>query len=280
MKTLNILVPMDLAGQAAVPRKSENGYAMAALLVAMSVMSVMMAVAMPVWKQTVQREKEEELVFRGEQYARAIGLFGRKYANAFPPSMDALVEQRFLRKKYKDPITNDDFAPLLQSQATGATPGSGAATAARPGQTATQQPPTARGGLTPSTPGAPAATGPGTAAVGGLMGVTSKSKEKSIRIYKGRTRYNEWAFVYTPVTQAPGGVPGTGTPGIGTPGGAGGQGRGRQGQQPAGNPFPGMDRGGGRGAPPAGGRNPFGSGGPTPFPGSAPQFPGPTQRGR
>ena len=46
---------------------------MAALLVAMSIMAVMMTVAMPVWKQTAQREKEEELVFRGMQYVHAIG---------------------------------------------------------------------------------------------------------------------------------------------------------------------------------------------------------------
>ncbi len=45
---------------------------MAVLLVGMSVMAVMLTVAMPVWKQTTQREKETELVFRGEQYARAI----------------------------------------------------------------------------------------------------------------------------------------------------------------------------------------------------------------
>src|SRR5258705_4477700 len=107
MKSLNILVSMKLAGQA----RRQNGYAMAALLVAMSIMAIMMTVAMPVWKQISTREKEEELVFRGEQYARAIGLFQRKFANAAPPSFDLLVEQHFLRKKYKDPITNDDFVP-------------------------------------------------------------------------------------------------------------------------------------------------------------------------
>ena len=83
---------------------------MAALLVAMSIMAVMMTVAMPVWKHTGQREKEEELVFRGLQYVHAIGMFQRKFANAYPPNIDVLVDQRFLRKKYKDPITNDDFS--------------------------------------------------------------------------------------------------------------------------------------------------------------------------
>ena len=116
MKTINILIPMHLAGQARRPLNGEAGYAMAALLVAMSIMAVMMTVVMPVWKQTAQREKEEELVFRGKQYVHAIGLFQRKFANAYPPNIDVLVDQRFLRKKFKDPITNDDFAPLPVGQ--------------------------------------------------------------------------------------------------------------------------------------------------------------------
>ena len=48
---------------------------MVALLVAMSIMTVLMSVAMPAWRQATQREKEAELIFRGQQYARAIVLF-------------------------------------------------------------------------------------------------------------------------------------------------------------------------------------------------------------
>src|SRR5438876_12401742 len=89
---------------------------MAVLLVSLSIMAIMLMVAMPVWKQTVQREKETELIFRGTQYVHAIALFQRKTANAFPPSVDLLVEQRFLRKKYKDPITGEDFQVLTAGQ--------------------------------------------------------------------------------------------------------------------------------------------------------------------
>ena len=67
---------------------------------------------MPVWKQSVQREKEAELIFRAGQYARAVALYQRKYANAFPPSVDVLLREKFLRKKYKDPMTNGDFRIL------------------------------------------------------------------------------------------------------------------------------------------------------------------------
>ncbi len=112
MKTISILIPMHLAGQAKRPANGETGYAMAALLVAMTIMAIMFTVVMPVWKQASTREKEEELVFRGKQYVHAIGLFQRKFANAYPPNIDVLVEQRFLRKKFKDPITDDDFVPI------------------------------------------------------------------------------------------------------------------------------------------------------------------------
>src|SRR4029077_11449458 len=89
--------------------RGQQGYAMAALLVGLGIMAVMMTVVMPVWKQTARRENEAELVFRGEQYARAIELYGRKLPGALPPNLDVLVDQKFLRKKYKDPITGGDF---------------------------------------------------------------------------------------------------------------------------------------------------------------------------
>ena len=59
---------------------------MVALLVLMAVMAVALTAALPAWSTLARREREAELVFRGEQYARAIALFQRKYAGAFPPN--------------------------------------------------------------------------------------------------------------------------------------------------------------------------------------------------
>jgi len=219
---------MKLRGQ------SENGYAMAVLLVAMGVMAVMMTVAMPVWKQMAQREKEEELVFRGRQYARAIGLFGRKYANTPPPTLDVLVQERFLRKKYKDPITNEDFVPIPAAQAAVSAPGT------------TQG---GRGAAPPSPPGQPASAITG--GRGGIMGVTSASKAASIRIYNGASHYNEWRFVYAPPTVTPGvgGAPGAAVPGgRGGPPGRGGL-PGPGGRGPGGPDQGGPTRGGSGGGP-------------------------------
>jgi type II secretory pathway pseudopilin PulG len=242
-----------------------NGYAMAGLLVMMAVMAIMMSVAMPVWKQIAQREKEEELIFRGQQYAHAIGLFQRKFANAMPPNVNVLVEQRFLRKKYKDPITNDDFALLTMGQAAAANaPAPGASSrGSRPGQT---QQVSMTASPSPGRSGTPASRGARSLEAGlmnAFIGVVSKSKDKSIRLYQGKNHYNEWAFVFVPQTQTPGaGVPGSPTPGQRGQRGVPGQ----RGQQPGSNPFDGRGRGRGvpgRGTPGGRGVNPRGF---NPFP--------------
>ncbi|MEW6322234.1 MAG: type II secretion system protein [Acidobacteriota bacterium] len=250
---------MQLEGQGR--REPDRGYAMAALLVGMSVMAVLMSAALPVWTQLIKREKEAELIWRGEQYARAVMLFQRKFANAFPPSIDLLVEQKFLRKKYKDPITNDDFQPIpvggqMPGQG-GQQPGAGTQPA-RPG--APGQPGAGFG--PPTTPGAPSGVSVG------IQGVVSKSAETSIRIYNGRSKYNEWAFVAIQATQQGGGPGGPmqprgpgappGNPGTFGPGGPGTQSPFGPGSSPFGPGGPGAPGGPARppvfgpGAPPGG----------------------------
>ena len=215
---------------------------MAALLVSLAIMGLMMAMALPVWHHAAKREREAELIFRGEQYARAVELWQRQRPGAAPPDIDTLVDQRFLRKKYLDPMTEDgEFQLVLQSQM-GAVPGEGAATAASPGQLTGQSSP---GGLAPrgiggmgglavgglgtrdlgqrsGQLGRSTSGGPGGVA-GGIVGVVSKSEETSMALYNGRSKYNEWAFVYTPDVQA-GAAPEPAAPGaLGQPGlGAGG----------------------------------------------------------
>jgi type II secretory pathway pseudopilin PulG len=235
---------------------------MAVLLVGMSVAAVLMTAVMPVWKQLARREKEEELVFRGQQYVRAIALFQRRSGpGVLPPNVDVLVNGRYLRKKFKDPITNDDFDLLSPVQTTG----QGAQGTAGRGAGGQQPATTAARGTTGAVIAPQSGTqAAGRGAVGGIMGVASKSKEESLRVYNGRTHYNEWQFVFVQQAQqagAPGGPGGAG--GRGTPGGRG------QGNAPP--PFGGAPGGVGRQGPGPGGRGgfppPAGRGvQPTPFP--------------
>jgi type II secretory pathway pseudopilin PulG len=220
---------------------------MVALLVGMSIAAIWMTAALPAWRQQVQRQREEDLIFRGEQYARAIVLFQDKNQGALPPSIDVLVSQHFLRKKWKDPITNDEFVPVGTGGLVGA-PGSGGA----------QTPQTGRGAQAGVQPGAQS---PGQAQQPpGITGVRSKSSATSVKIYQNQQQHNLWQFDANLVRARMGRQAinqGGGRPGQpgGRDGGAGGRGR----QAPGVGPQP--PRGGG--APIGGGRG----GGAVPPPG-------------
>jgi type II secretory pathway pseudopilin PulG len=246
---------MNLAASASQTRQSrtrQNGYAMAALLVGMAVMAIMLSVAMPTWNQMIRREKEEELIFRGKQYARAINFYQRKFANASPANFDILVEQHMLRKKYKDPMSPDKdgaFQPLYinNSSQSGRLGSAGqAGSAGQPGSVGTAL---------------------GTTPTGGIMGVTSKNKGESLRTFNGKTHYNEWQFIALQ-TSVQGG---TGAQGGGPAGG-------RQGSVRPDGSFVGRDgRGnpvdtGRRGSPPPRGQ---GSSPPSPFQPGPPPSRGP-----
>jgi len=236
---------------------SDRGYAMAALLVTMSIMGIMLGIALPAWRTMVLREREAELIFRGEQYAQAIALFNRR-TGGFPTSLLALREGRYIRQLYKDPITGGDFQPVYLGQvgpigapAAGGrsgpgTPGAGTAPATARGQVPSQSAAQPMGrlgqpGPTPVQGGSPfpaaqlgrggqpltgAAGQPGAMGAGPIIGVVSRSTGEAMRLYNGRGRYNEWLFVSTAATQQPGAPTGPlpGAPGVGP----GGPGRGAQ----------------------------------------------------
>jgi type II secretory pathway pseudopilin PulG len=226
---------------------------MAALLVSIAVMAVMMSAAMPAYRHLARREKETELAFRGEQYARAVALYRAKNGNAFPASIDILVDGKYLRKKYKDPMTKDgEFRVVPVGNPQGGQP-DGRGTNPGPGR---GNPPAGRG----PQPQPPAGGQTGSFVSGGIMGVASKSTDTSIRIYKGQTRYDLWPFTFNMVNRPGGQGPAAGQPGgpsqqqpgIGGPG----RGRGPGGRGPGSGP--GRRGGPGRGAGPDGGRGPGG----------------------
>ena len=95
---------------------AQRGFVYIALLIGLAVIAVGLSATGEVWYQSGQREKEEELLFTGNQIRQAITLFYQQSpagARRFPTSLEELVEDRrlpdkpqhLLRKLYADPMT-------------------------------------------------------------------------------------------------------------------------------------------------------------------------------
>ena len=148
---------------------AERGFTYLALLFTVAIMGILLTAGGKVWQQIAQREKERELLFVGDQFRRAIGLFYQHTPGAMkthPLRLEDLLldprypaKQRYLRKIYRDPMTGE-----------------------------------AKWGLVP-------------AVGGGFMGVVSLAQEEPLKksdfsladqAFEGSLSYAEWHFVYTP----------------------------------------------------------------------------------
>ena len=219
----------------------EAGYTLAVVMVFTSVLLVTLSGAVINWQKAMQREREEELIYRGKQFMRAVELWQRKFPGTYPTTIDALLSTnnaRFLRKKWKDPITNSDEWRLLKMNPDGSIsgltviPGSSPLGSSNFGGSSSSSSsssggPTTRGTLGGTTPttgagrgqqGAPVSRAGQSAfnpVLGGIVGVASKSEKESLKSYNGRSKYNEWEFVYIPRGPQP--VAGQNTPQGGQP---------------------------------------------------------------
>lgn len=155
---------------AAGNRARQRGALFLALLVALAVMGVGLAAAGTFWHQVQQRAKEQQLIFVGLQYKRAIRSYyeASPGIKAYPRNLaDLLRDDRFpgtrrhLRRLYLDPIENSPVWGLIM--------------------------------------------GPG----GGIMGVYSLAPGRPIKQAgfpatlgwaDGRTHYSEWQFTYLPAS--------------------------------------------------------------------------------
>jgi type II secretory pathway pseudopilin PulG len=94
--------------------RDEQGYVLLTLILFVALLAIAMTVMAPVISQQVKRDREEELIHRGVQYSRAIKHFVKKFGR-YPTKIEDLESTnnvRFLRKRYKDPITGKDFKIL------------------------------------------------------------------------------------------------------------------------------------------------------------------------
>jgi type II secretory pathway pseudopilin PulG len=211
-------------------RSRESGYVLLALMLTMTLILVALAIEAPRIGQQIKREKEEELVHRGKDYATAVKRFVHKNGGRYPVSIEQLENTnhiRFLRKKYVDPMTGDSDWKMVHvgeaevkiptpnpglSGGGGQNPGLGGGVTGTPN-------PNQPGAVTPPTGIAQTLTGPTgqpqpqqgnnlgsltttgigngqTVGGGQIMGVASVSKGHSIKEFNDKDEYDQWYFVY------------------------------------------------------------------------------------
>lgn len=176
----------------------------------------------------IKRDREDELIHRAMQYRRAIRQYAKK-TGQFPMTLDQLEDTngiRYLRRRYKDPITGGNFRllhmadipaamgtssiawnlhPLPKTDPPGEATGNPDQENGQPsagGQTDDAQNNRGQGdadaGESSLKTIASSPTGNTTFGGGVIVGVASASKKKTIREFDQRSRYNQWLFFYDP----------------------------------------------------------------------------------
>jgi type II secretory pathway pseudopilin PulG len=155
--------------------RSSAGITLLAVMVALALMIAVLLAMLTVWWQERAREKQAELLWVGATFSEAIGRYYEAAPDAarrYPERLEDLLEdarlpgtQRYLRKVYRDPITN--------SAAWGAVPAPG-------------------GGITGVYSRSKAA--PIRGAIKGAAG----------QMDPGAKHYSDWKFTYGPPDEAPG----------------------------------------------------------------------------
>lgn len=207
-----------------------------ALLLTMALLAIAVATAITSIQFNLRRDREEELIHRGAQYARAIRAYYKKFGR-YPASIENLEntnQMRFLRKRYKDPITKKDFRLLhfgevkmsMSGMGGGVIPGAstlganGTLTNNASGgnsnsvfghnnQNSSQQSSDSNNSGTDTQnntnnegndSGDQGSSGQSGQTFGGLpiVGVASFSKETGVREFDKKKKYSEWQFVYDP----------------------------------------------------------------------------------
>jgi len=232
---------MSLVKAKTNPRRNrQKGYMLLAVMLLATMMLLALTIVLPRVTQQIKRDKEDELVHRGKEYAMAIKRYyhSRVSNGTYPTSLDQLEgtnNLRFLRKRFKDPMTLDGEWRLIHfgeaeikftAPTGGVTPGGtgpiGSLQTSPLGSSPSSTPTTSPGapgpggaaGNPPSTGGQLGALATTTSPVQGggrIIGVASKSKETSIKEFNGSNQYDEWLFVFDPRLECQQ-VAGTATP--------------------------------------------------------------------
>jgi type II secretory pathway pseudopilin PulG len=214
-------------------RKQEGGYILVTLMLFVALLAMGLAATLPELTFQMKRDREEEMVHRGVQYTRAVRAYYRKFGG-YPPSIDLLESSNnlhFLRKRYKDPVTGEDFKflhvtdvkltlggsiaggqnlakPIGGTLNTGSgsssdatsTPTSSNSSDASSDKTQDSSQQESNKDATSNSPFTSISGQSAGQTFGGgpIVGVASTSKKESIRIYNKKDHYNDWQFIYDP----------------------------------------------------------------------------------
>jgi type II secretory pathway pseudopilin PulG len=223
---------MKIAGKSRSTRRKDEGYILVTLMLFVALMAMALAATLPELTLQMKRDREEEMVHRGAQYSRAVRAYYRKFGS-YPASIDLLESANslhFLRKRYKDPVTGEDFKILHVTDvklsfgggiAGGQTLGKPIAGTLNSGSRVSKDANTASGSSdssvdktqdpsqqsssndadsnSPFTSISGQSAGP-TFGGGPIVGVASTSTKESIRIYNKKDHYNDWQFIYDPTS--------------------------------------------------------------------------------
>jgi len=155
-------------------------------MMAVLVISLGLLIALPVWQTELQREKEEELIFRGKQYAEAVRIFTQKNPGRFPATLKELLDKKCIRRLYRDPFDRDGkWNVVLASTAPMPAAGTSEYGANNPaGGQAAQEVLVAPERALPAIKNAR------------ILGVVSTSTAKSVKIYNDQESHDKWLFFF------------------------------------------------------------------------------------
>lgn len=185
---------------------SQEGYTLAALLVILTIMSLIIAYTVPPqWSMIMRREREKQTIFLMKQFARGIQNWQRKH-QGLPVSLEQLQkarEPRMLRgnpEKLVCPLTGreDDWI-MVPPNAIEAQPGGPGIPQGQPGVGIGRgpQPQQQPQGSAPGTPGMPSKLNPDASPkdyVGPFVAVRPNAKGPSIIAFKGAEDYSQWVY--------------------------------------------------------------------------------------
>ena len=109
--------------------RREQGFTLAGTLILIAVLGAGMAAYGEIASHAAQREKEQELLFIGNQFRQAIGAYYERSpagAARYPQKLEDLLEdkrypmpQRYLRRMYADPMIGKPQWGIIQAPGSG-----------------------------------------------------------------------------------------------------------------------------------------------------------------